>query len=230
MSSSGTGTKVWDTPVRCVHWMLAVAVIGAWWTGENLDEWFTVHQYCGYAIIVLVVFRLGWGLFGTRTARFASFLVGPAAVIGHLRLLRDRALPAHAGHPPSGGWAALFIWAVLLVQGLMGLFANDEVMNTGPFYGWVAPETSNWLSGLHHEVGEWIPVLVLLHVAAVLVYRFWAGQPLVLAMLTGRRSDVSPTEDIGAELWLRAVLWLVMVAAVFVALLWAAPPAVLEAF
>ncbi len=230
MGAGGAGTKVWDWPVRLVHWSLALAVIGAWWTGENLADWFIVHQYCGYAIIILVVFRLGWGFFGTRTARFASFLAGPAAVLAHLRHLRDRRLAPHAGHPPSGGWAALFIWGVLLAQGLMGLFANDEVYNTGPFYGWVDSETSELLSGWHHELGEWLPVLVLLHVAAVLVYRYWGGQNLVMAMLTGRRTDVDAVEDIGAERWWRAVLWLAVVVAVFVALLWAAPPAVLDAF
>ena len=39
--------------------------------------------------------------------------------------------------------------ALLLVQAVTGLFANDEIANAGPFYGWVAPETSNRLSGLH---------------------------------------------------------------------------------
>ena len=222
------GVKVWDLPVRLVHWSLAVAVVGAWWTGENLDDWFTVHQYCGYAVVVLVVFRLGWGFVGTRTARFASFLTRPAAVIEHLRHLRDRALVAHAGHPATGGWAALLIWLVLLAQATMGLFANDEVLNTGPFYGWVSGATSNLLSGWHHEMGEIIPILVLVHIGAVLVYRFWAGQNLVPAMLTGRRTDVDPAEDIGRERWWLAAVWLVVVLAGFIALLLAAPPAILE--
>ena len=224
------GVRVWDLPVRVVHWLLAIAVVGAWWTGENLDDWFTVHQYCGYAVVVLVVFRLGWGFIGTRTARFSSFLAGPSAVFAHLRHLRDRALVAHAGHPASGGWAALVIWGVLLAQGVMGLFANDEVMNTGPFYGWVAPEVSNLLSGWHHEMGEFIPALVLVHIAAVLVYRFWGGQDLVSAMLTGRRTDVPVAEDIGRERWLLALVWFAVVLATFIALLRAAPPAILEVY
>ena len=32
---------------------------------------------------------------------------------------------------------------VLLVQATTGLFANDEIMNAGPFYGWISPATSN---------------------------------------------------------------------------------------
>lgn len=228
--SDGAGVKVWDLPVRVVHWWLALAVVGAWWTGENLDDWFTVHQYCGYMVVVLVVFRLGWGFIGTRTARFASFLAGPSAVLEHFRQLRDRALVAHAGHPASGGWAALALWLVLLAQGVMGLFANDEVMNTGPFYGWVSPEVSNLLSGLHHEMGEVIPVLVGVHIAAVLIYRFWGGQNLVPAMLTGRRDGLPASDDIGPERLLLALVWLAVVVAAFGALLRAAPPAILAVY
>ena len=224
------GVKVWDMPVRVVHWLLALAVVGAWWTGENLEDWFTVHQYCGYAVVVLVVFRLGWGFIGTRTARFSTFLAGPKAVLEHLDQLRRRALVVHAGHPATGGWAAMVLWLVLLAQGLMGLFANDEVMNTGPFYGWVAAETSNLLSRWHHELGEFILPLVLLHIAAVLVYRFWGGQNLVPPMLNGRRSDVPASEDIGSERGWLALFWLAIVVAAFLALLAAAPPAILEAF
>jgi cytochrome b len=224
------GVKVWDWPVRVTHWVLAVAVLGAWYTGENLDEWFVAHRACGVTALVAVLFRIGWGLFGTRTARFASFVAGPAAVFQHLRQLFARQVPAHAGHSASGGWAVLALWLAVLAQAGTGLFANDEVMNAGPLYAWVSGGTSEALTGWHHDIFDVLLVLLLVHVAAVLVYRFWGRQKLVSAMLNGRREDVPGGEDIGAELAWRAVLWLTVVSAVVGGLLWAAPPAVLDAF
>ena len=49
------GALVWDLPTRLFHWLLAAAVIGAWATGEGPRQ---VHVWCGYAIIVLIVFAL----------------------------------------------------------------------------------------------------------------------------------------------------------------------------
>lgn len=224
------GVKVWDWPVRLAHWVLVVAISGAWYTGEHLDEWFVAHRACGITALVVVLFRLGWGFFGTRTARFGAFVVGPLAVLQHLRDLFARRLSAHAGHSASGGWAVLALWLAVLAQATTGLFANDEVMNAGPLYAWVSGDLSEALTAWHHEIFEVLLVLVVLHVGAVLVYRFWGRQNLLPAMLSGRRSDVDASEDIGAERPWHALLWLLVVLAVVAGLLWAAPPAVLDAF
>ena len=60
---------------------------------------------------------------------------------------------------------------LLLVQALTGLFANDEIANAGPFYGWVSPETSNRISGLHETNSNLLLGLVALHLAAIALVR-----------------------------------------------------------
>jgi cytochrome b len=117
-----------------------------------------------------------------------------------------------------------------LAQASTGLFANDEVMNAGPFYAWVSGDLSEDLTAWHEEIFDFLLVLVLVHVGAVLVYRFWGRQNLLPAMLGGRREDVPASEDIGPELPWRALLWLAVVVALVGGLLWLAPPAVLDAF
>ena len=56
-------------------------------------------MWSGYAILTLLLFRLLWGLFGSSTARFASFVRGPAAVLGYLR---DSKGWRAVGHTPLG--------------------------------------------------------------------------------------------------------------------------------
>ena len=119
---------------------------------------------------------------------------------------------------------------VALAQASTGLFANDEVMNAGPFYGWISGDLSEALTAWHEEIFDFLLVLVAVHVCAVLVYRFWGRQSLLPAMLGGRRNDVLASDDIGPELPWRAFLWLAFVVAVVGGLLWLAPPAMLDAF
>ena len=68
---------VWDAPTRVGHWLIALSFAGAWLTAES-ERWRLVHVTLGYTLAALVVFRLVWGLVGTRHARFASFVRGPA--------------------------------------------------------------------------------------------------------------------------------------------------------
>ena len=93
--------RIWDAPVRVFHWLMVLCFAGAWLTAES-ERWRLVHVTLGYSMAGLVVFRLVWGLIGTRHARFASFVRGPAAVAQHVRAMLRGRPEQHAGHNPTG--------------------------------------------------------------------------------------------------------------------------------
>ncbi len=210
--------KVWDLPVRIIHWSLLLCVAGSWLTHELPGDWFAWHVRCGYAVLVLVTTRLLWGIVGTRHARFASFVRGPSAIIAYARgLLVGKLLP-YAGHNPLGALMVLLLLALLLTQALTGLFANDEILNTGPLYGYVSNDLSLRLTGWHHLVFDLIVAAVALHVAAALFYLFAKKENLIRPMLTGRKraDEVAPDQAIaGSRTWLA-----VRLAALLAAALW----------
>ena len=79
-------------PTRLFHWLLVALVLLAWasWRySEALgDPTLKLHRWNGHAILVLIVFRLLWGLVGSSTSRFSRLAV--VAVDGG----RLRAAPA----------------------------------------------------------------------------------------------------------------------------------------
>lgn len=94
--------RVWDLPVRLVHWSQAALVAGSVASGFTGGNALRVHRLSGYALLSLVLFRLSWGFAGGRHARFASFLRGPRAVAEFLRetlALRRRSTPATIRSP-----------------------------------------------------------------------------------------------------------------------------------
>ena len=204
---------VWDLPVRVTHWALVLAVAGCWATHYAGVEWFTWHRRLGYTVLLLVAFRIVWGFVGTRHARFGSFVRGPRMLLAYLR---ERG-PATIGHNPLGALSVIALLALLLLQAGTGLFANDEIMNMGPFYGWIAPELSNRITGLHRASSEWLLVLIGVHVAAVAFYVRIRRQPLVDAMITGRKpaAAVPAAEAITGS---RVLLAVVIVAVLAIAL------------
>ena len=75
----------WDWPTRLFHWALVAAIVSAWFStryaetlGDATLQW---HRYNGYAVLILLVFRVIWGFIGPSTARWKTFVRGPGAAI-----------------------------------------------------------------------------------------------------------------------------------------------------
>lgn len=192
--------RVWDLPTRMFHWLLVVLVVGAYATYKWGDVQMRWHVWNGYAVLTLVAFRLIWGLVGSSTARFASFVRGPKAMLDYARgLVAGR--PARClGHNPLGGAMIVVMLLALAAQGGMGLFATDDVLVNGPLRHTVSSATAARLTSLH-KLGFWLVVgLAGLHVAAVLLHLLWKGDNLVLPMLTGRKPRAELPADAVPEL------------------------------
>ncbi|HKE43964.1 MAG TPA: cytochrome b/b6 domain-containing protein [Steroidobacteraceae bacterium] len=188
-AAAGTGAQlIWDLPLRVFHWLLALAVLGAWVTYKLGTQAFGWHCWFGYACLVLVGFRLAWGFVGPRYARFANFLRGPGAAWRYARdWLSPRSI-AHLGHNPLGGWMVMVLLALVAAEGVTGLYANDEIFNTGPLYGYVSDAASDRLSGWHRLLADALWYAIGLHVIAVSAYYVLRGENLVGPMITGRKS------------------------------------------
>lgn len=201
--------RVWDLPVRLFHWLLVLAVLAAFASEKagNMDA----HAFAGLTVLGLVVFRLAWGVVGSRTARFASFVRGPAAIREYLAG-RWRG----EGHNPLGALSVLAILAVLLLQALTGLVANDDSSFFGPLYDLVSRDTSDLASRIHRLQELVIIGLVLLHIAAIVFYARVKKQDLLRPMVTGwRESEGEGTQGGGAVAFLIAVV--IAAAAVYAA-------------
>jgi cytochrome b len=176
---------VWDLPTRLFHWTLVLAVAGCWWTGERGPV--ETHALLGYVVLALLLFRLTWGLVGSETARFSSFVRGPRAALDHLRhLFRRGPLDHPVGHNAAGGWAVMLL---LLVSGLVavtGLFLYDDEIYWAPLNAWVSEESAERLHRLHHQGFDLLLVLIAIHVLAVGFYLLAKRLDLVRPMLTGR--------------------------------------------
>jgi cytochrome b len=177
--------RVWDAPTRLFHWTIVTLVFVSWLSADQ--GYMTIHLCSGLALLVLLLFRVGWGLVGSTTARFSDFLHPPRAVIGYLKGLVGGEKRLYAGHNPAGGLMVVAMIAVLLVQAVTGLFANDGLHFSGPLALLISDDASTWITGLHGIIFNVILLLIWCHVVAVGFYLFVKGDNLVKAMITGRK-------------------------------------------
>ena len=204
--------------MRAFHWTLVALVATSWVSAEIGGNAMQFHEWSGFTILTLVLFRLLWGFLGGTHARFKAFVRGPREVWAYAASLLRGRQAFHAGHNPLGGWMILALLASLLVQTGTGLFANDDIMAEGPLARHVSKQTSDLLSKVHEANFDLFLALILLHVAAVLYYLVVRHDNLIVPMLTGRKDlpeGVDPPPAQSAPLWLAVVLLLACASVVY---------------
>ena len=206
---------LWDLPVRTFHWLLAILVVVSFVTGHLGGDWLAWHFRSGYTILTLVVFRVAWGFVGSETARFTQFLRGPGAGVAYARETFAGRRPSVLGHNPLGGWMVLLLLAVVLAQAATGLFTDDEISTRGPLAVTVSDAVVGKLGAFHH-VNQWVLVAaVVLHVAAIFVYRRWLTADLVGPMWHGM-TEIAPGVAPPRQVSLVRAICVVLAAAAFV--------------
>ena len=192
MNDQQTTVRVWDLPTRAFHWVLAACVlasIATAWTGGNAMVW---HLRLGYAAGTLLLFRLVWGVVGGHWSRFASFVYAPTTVWRYLRGASRPDEHHDVGHSPLGALSVFAVLGLLVLQVATGLFADDEISNTGPLSRFVSGATSLALTKWHKGYGQWlIVVLIALHVGAILYHLTAKRRNLIGPMLTGDKQLVA---------------------------------------
>lgn len=219
INSPQSGTKkirVWDWPVRLIHWLIVLLFIISWVSAEIGGNAMQYHFWSGYTVLGLVIFRLIWGWVGSETARFSDFIRGPGAVLAYVRAWFKSNYRATRGHNPLGGWSVAALLLTLGFQTITGLFSNDDIANEGPLYHLVSKETSDLISAWHEVSFNVLLVLVALHIAAIILYRVKHRENLLKPMLTGDKLvDENIPEPKQSSLWLALVLASVVAAGVY---------------
>lgn len=198
--------RVWDIPVRAMHWFLVLSIAVCWWTG--LHDELEYHLYSGYAVLWIVLMRLYWGVFGSSTARFSSFVREPKAVLDYARTLLRRDSPSVPGHNPLGALSVILMLGLVLAVVVSGLFAVDvDGLYSGPLSSYVSFREGRHLAHLHYKIFNYLLAVIALHLLAVVFYLIHKRHNLLLAMLSGRRRASSGSgEDLTIAPWWRFLL------------------------
>lgn len=177
--------KVWDLPVRIFHWSLVSAFLLAYITE---DDFMSLHVLAGYVIAGLIVFRLIWGVIGTRHARFSDFYYSPSSVIAYLKSVITFKAKHYIGHNPAGGAMVFALLVSLVITVVTGFAAYGAEQAAGPMAEIMASAPHSLgkaMEDVHEFFANFTLLLVLLHVIGVLVTSLQHGENLVRSMFNG---------------------------------------------
>ena len=211
--------RAWDLPTRLFHWSFVLCMFFAWAShaysdllGDDTLKW---HRWNGYAILMLIVFRLIWGVVGSSTSRLSAFIRWPRfAFIYALDTLKGKERP-FLGHNPLGTWMIIALVLAVTTQGMLGLFILDhnEII-AGPLQSLVPDETAKFFGRLHRQFFNIILALIAIHITANTLYGLVKKDPLIRAMVTGEKPALNYEDESEAQIvphvMMRAVACLVI--------------------
>lgn len=215
--------RVWDLPVRIVHWTLVATVLILSVTGFYIADPFltvgrdpkflmgtvrAVHIAAGWAFIAAVVARIAWAFLGNRWARWDQFVpVGKerrALIRTTLAfyLFRRRETPPVVGHNPLAGLTYLVLFAMFGVQIVTGVALAQLPQRTGLLWGltgWVFSVAPIPMVRLVHHLIMWLTLgFVVHHVYSAVLTDVQERSGLVSSIITGwkrvPRSHLRPSD------------------------------------
>lgn len=197
--------KVWDLSTRLYHWVQAVLLVLLVITGNTGDG---PHVDLGIALVVLVLWRICWGFWGSETSRFRQFVGSPLHLLKYL----TGKVKAGVGHNPAGGWMVLVMLLALLAQCISG-FALAGFFDNLPYADiWLSDAVFDALEQVHVVGVDLLQILVAIHLSAIFIYKL-RRKPLVWAMVTGRQKEASNKAPYMVSQW-RAFLLVVFILSV----------------
>ena len=179
---------VWDKFVRIFHWGLVLCIFTAMVTGFLMGpEMVPVHVYAATTATVLLFLRILWGFFGPIYARFSSFTFSPRTILLHALAVRSGHAKRYLGHNPLGGAMILALIAAIALLGVTGAVVLGGVLKIGPLAGFASYMTGDAAKEVHESIALFLLVLVVGHIGGVAFESKHANDPLVPAMVTGKK-------------------------------------------
>ena len=201
--------RVWDPLIRLFHWSLVLTFTIGYLTGEEENN---LHIIAGYAVLGLIMFRVVWGIIGTRYARFSNFVYSPRTVIQYLKDMLAKRPKHYIGHNPAGGAMVVAMLLCLFVISVSGLkvyaieegrgplagdppaitvinsaHADDDEHERNEYGHGEDEEAEEFWEEIHEASSNLMLLLVIVHIAGVIVSGRLHGENLVKAMLTGKK-------------------------------------------
>lgn len=198
---------VWDLGVRIFHWSLVALFVFSYLSGDELED---LHAYSGYTIVALLVFRIIWGFVGGRHARFTDFVRRPSVVIAYLKDMKEGHPRRYLGHNPAAGAMVLALLLSLSLLTFSGLkayaeeghgplasvdvslistaYADEDESDDDDDAGKQKKEKEDEFWAETHEfIGNFILLLIFLHIAGVKISSKLEGENLLKAMISGKK-------------------------------------------
>ncbi len=164
-------TYIWTISTRVFHWLFAFFIIIAFLTDD--DELLSYHAIIGYSILILLLFRVYWGVWGPKHSKFSDFPFGLNSLKEFFKNISN-SHKEYLGHNPAASYVMLGIYITTFLTIITGIFAFGIQEGKGI----LSFLTDSFLKKMelfektHEILSSLLIILILFHLLGLLSDRF----------------------------------------------------------
>jgi len=169
-------TLVYDLPTRLFHWLFSGLFLLSFAIAKITDDeslLFSYHMLSGLMLAILVLWRIGWGLFGSQYAKFSEFRLNPLGLKEYFLGILSGSRKRWIGHNPASSWAAIIMFCLTL-----GLAVTGYLMTSG---------YKESFEDIHEFMANTFIIVVILHVSGVILHSIRHQDGIALSMVDGKK-------------------------------------------
>lgn len=189
MESKMNKKKVYDLPTRIFHWLFAGLFLSAFFIAKVIDDdssLYSYHMLAGFFMVFLVVLRLGWGLIGSKYARFSSFKLAPSELLQYFSSVIGTKSKRYFGHNPASSYASLGMFCFTFGLALTGILMSKGI-------------GKDFFEEVHELFAAGFIITVILHIVGVALHHLKHKDGLPFSMMNGVKDDVEGEPEIDSN-------------------------------
>lgn len=194
-------TLVYDLPTRIFHWVFSSLFLITFFIAKTVKDEsivFSYHSLLGLLLGALVLWRIFWGFFGSKHAKFSGFCLNLAELKSYLSGIVSGSKKRWPGHNPASSWAAVAMFALTL-----GLASTGYLMTTG---------NKELFEDVHELLANTFIVIAVLHISGVLLHSARHRDTIALSMVDGKKELSGNEEAIASS---KPLAGIILVALIF---------------
>uniref|UniRef100_UPI00404791F2 cytochrome b/b6 domain-containing protein n=1 Tax=Aliarcobacter sp. TaxID=2321116 RepID=UPI00404791F2 len=162
---------VWSIPTRVFHALFVLFILLAYLSAQE-DRWLNYHAIIGYAVLILLIFRIIWGIIGPKHSLFKDFPIGKKNTKEFLNNIFEEK-QKYIGHNPLASYVMIAMFIVCLLAIITGVFAFGIQEGKGifSFLNNSFFKKMEIFEGLHEFLSSLFIALIIAHIAGILTDR-----------------------------------------------------------
>ncbi|QKF83497.1 cytochrome b/b6 domain-containing protein [Halarcobacter ebronensis] len=156
---------IWSLPSRVFHWGFVLLIIIAFLSADK--DTILIHTISGYLLVIALLFRFSWGVFGPKYSKFRDFPLGIKRAKDFAKNILNPK-EEFLGHNPMASYVMLAILIVVAIIIFTGTLAYGSQEAKG-FFSFLVKDKV--YKHIHEFFANFLYLLIFLHLCGIFIDR-----------------------------------------------------------